>query len=544
MKISTLGPEAAVGHLSVHAIRTASVTVKKGAILSAEDAGHLREAGIEHVICAIADDDDIHEDEACEILAAVLKTAHITATTPATGRVNFTCQMLGVLRYDRQLLKQINMIDEGITLAFVQHNQLLATGDMVATLKIIPFYICRRAVEQVADILQKQALFSFHPLASKQACLIQTRFDHQPVSLFEATEAVTRERLANLGAPLIDTAIIDHNAEALKTALLRASDSDAQLILVTGASAIAHRDDLIPTAITEAGGKIDHFGLAVDPGNLLMLGQLGGKMVIGMPGCARSPKLNGFDWVLQLFFAGLPLDKDELAEMSAGGLLMEIASRPLPRAISSNKPRTPHIEAILLGAGTSSRMGEANKLVTEIAGKPMIRIVAEAICDSAVDGLTVILGHEAETVSAALDGIDARFVFNPDYKSGQASSIRCGLNQLPQAATDMMVCLGDMPFIDSHLINRLVDSHLGLADRWSHITLPFAGGHRGNPVIWGRSFFDEIGNLSGDTGARALFHAYQSAMNIVACDDTDICLDADTSDDLDRIKQIARQRLA
>ncbi len=520
------------------------MTVKKGAILEARDVANLKSAGIASIICAVADEDDIHEDDACAMIAEMLDAEHISASIPATGRVNFTCQRLGIIRYDTELLKQINMIDEGITLAFVQHNQLLAAGDMVATLKIIPFYVSRSSAQKLANILKDAELFCFHPLAAKQATLIQTRFEHQPVSIFEATETVTRERLGNLGVPLIDTAIIAHNAEELGQALSHAATGDAELILISGASAIAHRDDLIPAAIKNAGGSVDHFGLAVDPGNLLMLGRLGSKLVIGMPGCARSPKLNGFDWVLQLYLAGVPLDADELAEMSAGGLLMEIASRPLPRAISSNKPRTPHIEAILLAAGTSSRMGKANKLLAEIAGTPLIRIVAEAICDSTADGLTVILGHEAEAVSAALDGIKARFLFNPDYKSGQASSIRCGLEQLPQAATDMMICLGDMPFIDAHLINRLIDSHLSLADRWSHITLPFAGGQRGNPVIWGKSFFDEIGNLSGDTGARTLFDSYRSAMNMVESDDLDICLDADTADDLARIKQIARNRLS
>ena len=98
-----------------------------------------------------------------------------------------------------------------------------------------------------------------------------------------------------------------------------------------------------------AGGKIDQFGLAVYPGNLLMVGKLcsdlGNYHVIGMPGCARSPKLNGLDWVLQLVLADIPLRRGELAEIAAGGLLMESASRPMPRALATS----PHAEDKMAG---------------------------------------------------------------------------------------------------------------------------------------------------------------------------------------------------
>ena len=542
MKILTLSPHDAIGHLSVHAIHTSSYKIRKGAMIRKEDAIEIEQSGIAEIICAVADHDDVHEDDACEYLAALLQTSHIETTPPSTGRVNFNSQRLGLLRYDVDRLKQINLIDEGITLALVQHNQLLAQGDMAATLKIIPFFVSRSSLEKVAIILRGTQLFTFHPLHPKKARLIQTKFNHQSSSIFEATAAVTHERLFNLGSRLEHSDVIEHSRDALKEKLTQACTSDADLILISGASAIAHRDDLIPSTLLEIGGHVDHFGLAVDPGNLLLLGHYNDKLVIGMPGCARSPKLNGFDWVLHLFLAGLPIDDLELAAMSAGGLLMEIASRPLPRSLSNNKPRKPHIEAVLLAAGTSSRMGDVNKLTQDVHGTPLIRRVADEISRSKVNGITIILGHDAEQVSKALDGINARFLFNPDYHSGQSSSLRYGLDYLPQIATDMMVFLGDMPFITTDVINRLIDRHLNLQDRWSKITLPSVQQQRGNPVIWGEAFFEEMKTLSGDTGARQLFQSYKSAMNIVPFDDVNLCLDADTEDDLNDIKSILDQQ--
>ncbi len=538
MKIELLSPQQAVGHLSVHAISTKYGRIHKGDIITAEQADMLDRAGHNAITCAIKQAGDMHEDEAANYLARLISAPHIRTKSARTGRVNFTCTALGLVRYDAGLLKQVNMVDEGITLALVQHNQLLAAGDMLATLKIIPFFIQKDLVEAVANLLKPQPLFSVHPLTHKNVWLIQTSFPHQPQAMFEATASVTQNRIASLNSTMIGQSVIAHSADALAEALQEALSSDADLVLISGASAIADRHDLIPLAITDRGGQIDHFGLAVDPGNLLMIGHIERCMIIGMPGCARSPKLNGFDWVLHLVMAGIEIDDSELAEMSAGGLLMEIASRPLPRALAMRKATTPHIEGVLLAAGMSRRMGDINKLTAPIHGIPLIRRVADVIMQSDIDSLTVILGYQAEEVVSALEGIDARFLFNPEFSTGQASSVRCATQNLPQDATDMMVFLGDMPFIDADIINQLVQSHLALADRWSRISLPAIEGQRGNPVIWGQAFFDEISKLTGDTGARPLFDSYPSALNIIDCQTPHLLIDADTPDDMDYITRL------
>ena len=91
---------------------------------------------------------------------------------------------------------------------------------------------------------------------------------------------------------------------------------------------LAHSD---PAAIELASGRVGHFGMPVDPGNLLLIGEVDGGPVIGAPGCARSPKENGFDWVLQRYLAGVPVTSQDIRRMGAGGLLMEIVTRPQPR---------------------------------------------------------------------------------------------------------------------------------------------------------------------------------------------------------------------
>src|SRR5262249_23674871 len=146
-----------------------------------------------------------------------------------------------------------------------------------------------------------------------------------------------------------------HETAALARALDEVLKAGAELVLVFGASAIADRRDVIPAAVETVGGKIEHFGMPVDPGNLMLVASADGRPVLGAPGCARSPKENGFDWILARLLCGLPVTRNDITGMGVGGLLMEIVTRPQPREGEEQAGR--RIAAIVLAAGRSTRMG-------------------------------------------------------------------------------------------------------------------------------------------------------------------------------------------
>ena len=154
------------------------------------------------------------------------------------------------------------------------------------------------------------------------------------------------------------------NSAPLTEAITALLSAGADLVLISGASAVTDRQDIAPAAIVAAGGEITHFGMPVDPGNLICFGRIGDRPVIILPGCARSPALNGIDWVLDRIFAGEILDSREIARMGVGGLLKEIEARPAPREAkkapgAGAAPRTlPRIAALVLAAGRSTRMGQ------------------------------------------------------------------------------------------------------------------------------------------------------------------------------------------
>jgi molybdenum cofactor cytidylyltransferase len=130
---------------------------------------------------------------------------------------------------------------------------------------------------------------------------------------------------------------VPHETAALAQELTYQALGDMELIVVFGASAIADRRDVIPSAIEIAGGRVEHFGMPVDPGNLLLVGSVAGKPVIGAPGCARSPKENGFDWILHRLLADVPVTRADIMSLGVGGLLMEIVARPQPREGGESK---------------------------------------------------------------------------------------------------------------------------------------------------------------------------------------------------------------
>jgi molybdenum cofactor cytidylyltransferase len=304
----------------------------------------------------------------------------------------------------------------------------------------------------------------------------------------------------------------------------------AELVIVFGASAIADRRDVIPAAIAGIGGTIEHFGMPVDPGNLLLIGSARGVSVLGAPGCARSPVENGFDWVLMRLLAGLKVTRADLMGMGVGGLLMEIVTRPQPRA----KPEAGdnrNVTAIILAAGRSTRMGGPNKLLAELSGKKLVRIAAEQALASKAMEVVVVTGHQADLVAQALNGLNVKLVFNPDFAGGLASSVKAGIAAVAETADGALICLGDMPLIDAGLIDRLIEAFA--PDRGNLIVLPVAEGRRGNPVLWSRRFFSELMTLEGDVGARHLIARHGEAVAEVPVEGDGAFVDIDTPQALD-----------
>jgi molybdenum cofactor cytidylyltransferase len=520
----------AEGAILAHALSTGDLRFKKGRRLSAEDVDALSAAGIESVIAARLEPGDVHEDSAADAIAAALCGPGLKASAAFTGRCNLLAEARGVLTVDRARLDSLNLVDEAVTVATLPPFAAVETRQMAATIKIIPFAVGQAVLDRCLAIAgQDGPLLHIAAYAPRQVGLVQTRLPGLKASLLEKTVDAVNARLAALDCPPVLEARCAHRAGEVADAIAALRAQGAEITLVSGASAIVDRRDVVPAGIVAAGGEIDHFGMPVDPGNLMLLGHLDDDPVVGLPGCARSPKLNGFDWVLQRLVAGLAVTPRDVMLMGGGGLLKEIAARPLPRAQAvepadeatpapAETARAPRIAAVVLAAGRSTRMGGVNKLLADVEGRAMIDRVLETVCASQADPVAVVTGHERERVAATLahhvGGDRVRLVHNPEFAAGLSTSLHRGLAALPEEADGAVVCLGDMPGITATVIDRLIAAFDPLEGR--DICLPTWRGKRGNPVLLARRFFAEMQTISGDVGARALIGEYPEAVCEVA----------------------------
>lgn len=526
MIFGDLALDRAEGAILAHSVRAGGRVFSKGRVLSAQDIADLRAAGIGNVIAVRLEADDVDEDSAASALARACAGENISIGAAFTGRANLFAAKDGLVVLDRARVDQINLIDESITVATVPPYETVEKGQMAATIKIIPFAAPREKLDQALALL-RQPLMRIAPWRGRMVGLVSTLLPGGKKSLLDKNLQALTGRLAHMGVNPVLERHCAHDAAALAGMIRELMGLGCSPVFIFGASAIVDRRDVIPAGIEAAGGEVLHMGMPVDPGNLLLLGRAGQVPVVGLPSCARSPKLNGFDWVLQRLMADVPVTPEDIMRMGAGGLLKEIPTRPQPRAgrVPAMR-RAAKIAALVLGAGRSQRMGARNKLLMRINGQCMIARVAAQIAEAGIEQCLVVTGHEAGEVRAALADSNAGFVHNPDYAKGLSSSLRAGIQALPRDVDGVLICLGDMPDIRADHLRKLIAAFDPVEGR--AICVPAYQGKRGNPVLFGAQFFGEMMQLAGDTGARHLIGEHQDMVCEVAMDDAGVLLDLDT----------------
>lgn len=175
-------------------------------------------------------------------------------------------------------------------------------------------------------------------------------------------------------------------------------------------------------------------------------------------------------------------------------------------------------------------MGGANKLLEEVDGSPIVRRVVGALLDVPLVERIVVTGADVEQVRATLDGLDVRFVHNPEHAEGIAASIRAGVAALPPGLDGALIVPGDMPWLTPDDVAAVVNAFD--PDAGAAICVPVRGNRRGNPVLWAAGHFDALARITGDTGGRQLFGRFAHELRDVAAPDDGVLVDVDTPDEL------------
>lgn len=518
----------AEGTLLAHSVSAGARRLRKAHRLTAEDIALLRAEGIGEVIVARLEPGDLVEDEAAARIAAALRVAGVEIKPAATGRVNIHAEDAGLFTVSPSVIGRINDIDPRITLATLENHAAVEPGRMVATVKIIPFAVPGAIVEAAEAIAGEDGAFQVHPFRSLRVGVVQTVLPSIKPSVLDKTVGITAERLQRSGSSIVAERRVPHEAGAVSGAiaeLLEGSD----LVAVFGASAMSDPADVIPAAIEQAGGEVERVGMPVDPGNLLVLGEVAGKPVLGAPGCARSPKPNGFDFVLDRLLAGIDVSSADIAAMGVGGLLMEIPSRPQPR--EGRAPKRAEAGILLLAAGRSSRMGGPNKLLASFDGEPLIcRVARRAVAAKAARTIAV-LGHQAADMAPLIAGTGIETVENRDYAHGLSTSLKAGIAALGDRVDGALVMLADMPGIETADLEKMIAAFRRAGG--TAVIRATHNGKRGNPVILPRALFEAAMHLEGDTGARHLVE--QGELDVVEVELGEAAsVDVDTPDALRR----------
>lgn len=531
MRFGTISLDEAEGAVLAHTHRVEGGVLRKGTVLRETEIDALRAAGTHQVVAASLEPGDVNEDAAAAAVAHAVAGSHVRTDTADTGRANLFADRPGLLMIDAQTVHDLNAIDPSVTLATLTPFARVSAGQMVGTVKVIPFAVAGSVLRACLGAVARPPLW-IAPWRMRRVAAISTLLPSLKPSVVDKTIDILARRLADTRAAVSTDLRVQHEVAPLTDAL-RSEAAHADAMVVFGASAVVDANDVIPAAIRAAGGRVEHFGMPVDPGNLLVLGEIGSVPVIGAPGCARSVKRNGFDFVLDRLLVGNRVTAEDIRAMGVGGLLVDTPARPRPRAgRSDGRPQRP--AALVLAAGRSSRMG-TNKLVEDVAGEPMVRHAVRAALESRADPVVVVVGHENDRVSHALAGLDVAVVVNPHYADGLSTSLKAGLSALPDDADAAVVLLGDMPLVTSNDCDRLLGA---LGGESKLIAMATANGARGNPVAWSRTLFPELKATEGDAGGRALLSRYAdhiAEVEIGAAAE----LDADTPTALQKVRQAA-----
>lgn len=531
----------AEGAILAHSLNHDGLRMKKGRTLTAPDVAALAEAGVAEVTVARLGPDDVPEDSAAETIAGSLIKGEepLSISAPFTGRVNLFATAAGVLRVDRTAVDGLNSLDPAITLATLPSHSRVVPRQMVATVKIIPYAAPGEAVRlAVRRLVQSAGVLRLSRFRPHRVSLILTRTPGMKDSLLAKGAKSVAARLSALEQEMEEPVIVAHETGAVAEAIEAAG---GEVVMILGASATSDASDVCPAGMVAAGGELIRFGLPVDPGNLLFLGRQGGRPVLGLPGCARSPALNGADWVLERHAAEIEVTSADLAAMGVGGLLKEIPARPQPRAGRQPPSGRPKVAAIVLAAGAARRMRGADKLMEEVEGTPVLARVARAALASQADETVVVLPPGAGRRREAVAELDAEVVEAADWEEGMAASLRAGLRAVAARADAVVVLLADMPEVTARAVDRLIAAFDPEEGR-EICRAVSADGEAGHPVLFGRRFFETLAALTGDRGAREVIRDAAEFVTEVATEGRGAVVDLDTPEDWAAWRKAAAQR--
>jgi len=293
---------------------------KKGHIIREEDIEHLKRLGKEHIYVLQLGPEEIHENEAAEVLATALAgPGAILSAEPVEGKIAIHADRDGILKINEEALYQFNLLGE-VMCSTLQSNTPIKKGETIAATRLIPLLSKRSIVEQAANIANTHGpIVEVKELRKASAGLIITGNEVFSGRIEDKFEKVLREKLAAIGSEVISVTFAPDDINKISTAITDAIDNGADLIITSGGMSV-DPDDVTRLGIAQAGATDCYYGTPVLPGAMFLSGRIGSIPVLGLPACGMFHNITVFDLILPRILSGERIGREEFARMGHGGL--------------------------------------------------------------------------------------------------------------------------------------------------------------------------------------------------------------------------------
>lgn len=318
--------EESVGHVLCHDLTEIIPGVFKGAafrkghVVTEADIPRLLAMGKEHLYVWEKPQGFLHEDEGAAALRDLCCGEGLTAGEPSEGKIELRAELDGLLKIDREKLKNINSIGE-IAIASRHGDFPVKKGDKVAGMRVIPLIIDEKKIKKAEEICGCRPIMRILPFVRRSAAVIVTGSEIARGRIEDAFGPVVEGKLKEYGVRVTGKTLTGDDTEAIKSALEAALASGADMIVCTGGMSV-DPDDRTPGAIKSWGAEIVSYGAPVLPGAMFLMAYKNGVSVMGLPGCVMYAGRTIFDLILPRVLADDVISKESISEYGEGGLCL------------------------------------------------------------------------------------------------------------------------------------------------------------------------------------------------------------------------------
>jgi molybdenum cofactor synthesis domain-containing protein len=319
--------EDAVGQILCHDMtqiipgKVKDAVFKKGHKIKEEDIEVLLSIGKENIYVWEDVQGRLHENDAATRIKDAAMGSNVVFSEIKEGKISFTAEINGLYKIDKEVLKEINSVDQ-VIIASIHTNTPVKKGEKLAATRVIPLVIDEDKIEAVEKILKDRKLFEVVPYRKASVGIVTTGSEIYKGRIKDAFGPVIIRKFAEYGSSQIDQVIVDDDLEMIEKAISAFLEEGKDMVVCTGGMSV-DPDDLTSTAIKNTGAEIVRYGAPSLPGAMFLMAYNGDREVMGLPGCVMYSKRTTFDLILPRVLAGDRITVDDIVSVGHGGLCLD-----------------------------------------------------------------------------------------------------------------------------------------------------------------------------------------------------------------------------